>query len=87
MRKSLHGELLGSRPCHSGGKAEVLWEETGTCTRGDAGVGDQASKEGLTEIKSGRASIQQGLVRICKDSLAEAKAGGSERMRVWRMSP
>jgi len=69
------------------GKAGVLWEETGRGTRGDAGVGGQASKERLAEIKSGRATIQQGLAIICKDSLTKAKAGGSERMRVWRMSP
>jgi hypothetical protein len=56
------------------GKAEVLWEETGRGTRGDAGVGGQASKERLAEIKSGRAAIQQGLATICKDPPDEAKA-------------
>jgi len=31
------------------------------------GVGDQASNEGLTEITSGKADFQQGLVTTCKD--------------------
>jgi hypothetical protein len=56
------------------GKAEVIWEETGRGTRGDAGVGGQASKERLTEIKSGRATIQQGLATTGEDPPDEAKA-------------
>jgi len=72
--KSLHGELRERRPGHSVGKAEVLWEETGRSTRGDAEVGGQASKERLTEIKSGRATIQQGLATTCKDPPDEARA-------------
>ena len=61
------GELRESRPCQTGGKAGVLWEETGESTRGDAGVWGQASKERHAEITSGRTSIQQGLVTTCKD--------------------
>ncbi len=56
------------RPCPNGGKADVLWEETGICTIVAAGVGDQASDEGLTEIASGKADSRQGLVTTCKDS-------------------
>ena len=74
MLKSLHGELRERRPGHSVGKAEVLWEETGRGTRGDAGVGGQASKERLAEIKSGRATIQQGLATTGKDPPDEVKA-------------
>ena len=72
--KSLHGELRERRPGHSVGKAEVLWEETGRSTRGDAEVGGQASKERLAEIKSGRATIQQGLATTGKDPPDEVKA-------------
>ena len=79
--KSLHGELRERRPGHSVGKAEVLWEETGRSTRGDAEVGGQASKERFTEITSGRATIQQGLATTCKDLPDEARA---EEVGGWR---
>ncbi len=36
---------------------------------------------------SGRTIFQQGMATTCKDSLTEAKAEGSERNLVWRMSP
>jgi len=81
------GKERESRPCQIGGKAGVLWEETGKGTGGDAGVWGQASKERPAEITSGRATIQQGLAATCKDSMTEAEAGGMERMGVWRMSP
>ena len=74
MLKSLHGELRDRRPYHGEGKAEVLWEETGRSTRGDAEVGGQASKERFAAIKLGRATIQQGLATTCKDPLDEARA-------------
>jgi len=40
--------------CPNAGKAEVLWEVTGTRTAGAAGVGVQASGERWAELKSGR---------------------------------
>ncbi len=80
MRKSLHGELRERRLDHDVRKAEVLWEETGRGTGGDAEVGGQASKERLTEIKSGRATIQQGLATTCKDLPDEA---GAEEAGGW----
>jgi hypothetical protein len=42
------------RPVPNVGKADVLWEETGTCTTRAAGVGVQASRERFAEITSGR---------------------------------
>jgi hypothetical protein len=72
--KSLHGEMRERRPGHSVGKAEVLGEETGRSTRGDAEVGGRASKERHAEITSGRATIQQGLATTCKDLPNEARA-------------
>ena len=68
-----------SRPCQRGGKAGVLWEETGEGTGGDAGVWGQASKERHAEITSGRATIQQGLAATCKDppdELEDEEVGG-----------
>ncbi len=41
------------RPAHDTGKAVVLWEETGMCTTGAAGVGVQAREERFAEITSG----------------------------------
>jgi len=74
------GKSRESRPCQIGGKAGVLWEETGKGTGGDAGVWGQASKERLAEITSGRATIQQGLVTTCKDLPNET---GVEEVGGW----
>lgn len=75
------------RPGQKAGKANVLGEETGTCTLGAAGAGVQAREEGSAEITSGRACAQQRLAASCKDHPCEAmpKSGGGQR--VWRMSP
>jgi len=45
---------------------------------GSTGVGSQASTEGSTEITSGRANFQQGLVATCKDLMykGETEASG-----------
>ena len=66
--KSLYGRSE-CRPGPNVGKADVLWEETGRCITGAAGVGVQASKERFAEIGSGRAMSQQGLATTCKDPL------------------
>ena len=47
-------------PIHNVGKAVVLWEETGTCTTGTAGVGVQALGEGFAEITSGSCATSAG---------------------------
>ena len=75
------------RPSHNVGKAVVLWEETGNCTTGTAGVGVQALGEGFAEITSGRAISQQGLAATCEDPLTKAVTVGEGRDLVWRMSP
>ena len=59
------------RPDHDTGKAVVLWEETGMCTTGAAGVGVQAREERFAEITSGRCYSQQGLTATCKDLVYE----------------
>jgi hypothetical protein len=64
------------------GKAEVVREETGTCTSRAAGVRDQASGEGLVEITSGRARTQQGLTATCEDPSNEGGAEGDGREMV-----
>ena len=68
------------RPDHDTGKAVVLWEETGMCTTGAAGVGVQAREERFAEITSGRCYSQQGLTATCKDLVYEIEfeaRGGS----------
>jgi hypothetical protein len=64
-------DVARRRPGPNAGKAVVLWEETGMCTTGAAGVGVQARGERFAEITSGRANAQQGLVATCKDPQAE----------------
>src|SRR5262245_43438949 len=54
-------------------KADVLWEETGVCTRGTAGVWGHASGERSAEITPGRAKAQQGLATTCTDPLTEGQ--------------
>jgi len=44
-----------------------------------AGVGAQASEEGLVAITSRRSREQQGLMATCEDSASEAKAEAGER--------
>src|SRR5262249_5551398 len=54
------------------GKADDVEEETGKGTPRTAGIGAQAPKEGFTEITSGRARRQPGLVATCRDCTNEA---------------
>jgi hypothetical protein len=49
------------RPGPNAGKAEVVAEETASCTPRAGGVGGQARREGGAELTSGRSSSQQGL--------------------------
>ncbi len=83
-RKRVHTEVAvwdvaGSRPGCNVGKAVVLWEETGKCTTGTAGVRAQAPGEGFAEITSGRAISQQGLAATCEDPSTEAVTVGDGR--------
>ena len=70
--KSLHGRCAKRRPGPHVGKAEVLWEETGTCTTRAAGVGVQARRQRCAERTSGRSHSQQRLTATCKDRVTEA---------------
>jgi hypothetical protein len=60
------------RPGPNVGKAVVLWEETGKCTMGAAGVGVPARRERFAEITPGRSSSQPGLTATGKDSRHKA---------------
>ena len=72
--KSLKRNLTVSRPNFSVGKAAVAGEETGMCTLQTVGIGAQASQERFSELTSGRARWQQGLVATCKDFSNETKS-------------
>ena len=66
-------------PTHfSVGKAAVAEEEPGMCNLPTVVIGAQASWERFSELTSGRARWQQGLVATCKDSRNEAVAEGGE---------
>src|SRR4030095_14343096 len=54
-------------------KADVLWEETGVCTRGTAGVWVHASGERGAGITPGRAKAQQRLATTCTAPLTEGQ--------------
>ncbi len=71
--KSLSGDSQAPTYSEVVGKAEVVGEETGTCTRRAAAAQVQSSGERLAEKMSGRAIAQQGLATTCKDPYAEAK--------------
>ena len=62
------------RPGANAGKAVVLWEETGKCTMGAAGVRVLARRERFAEITSGGCYFQQGLTATCQDLLCEAES-------------
>jgi hypothetical protein len=57
--KSPSGELRDADPLSPEGKAEAVGEVMGTGTQRTAGIWAQASRDGLTEITSGRAIYQQ----------------------------
>jgi len=60
-------EVAKRRPAPNAGKAVVLWEETGKCTMGAAGVRVQARGERFAEQTPGRSFTQQGLTATCED--------------------
>lgn len=60
-------DIAKRRLVHSSRKAVVLWEVTGMCTTGAAGVWVQARRERFAEITPGRSFTQQGLTATCKD--------------------
>jgi len=64
-------DIAKCRPDLSSGKAVVLWEVTGKCTTGAAGVWVQARIERIAEITPGRSFIQQGLTATCKDLMSK----------------
>jgi len=65
--KSLKRNVTVCRPTFSVGKAAVAGEETGMCALQTVVIGAQASQERFSELTSGRARWQQGLVATCKD--------------------
>jgi hypothetical protein len=64
-------DIAKRRPGPNVGKADVLWEETGKCTTGAAGVGVQARRERFAERTSGRSYFQPGLTATGEDLLTE----------------
>ena len=75
VQKSLYGSYVVCRAVPDTAKADVLWEGTGMCTRGTAGVEVQASEERFAEITLGRSTSQQGLATTCTDPLTEGDRG------------
>jgi len=72
--KSLERNITVCRPIDLLGKAAVAEEEPGMCNLPTVGIGVQASQERFSEITSGRARWQQGLVATCEDSSTETKS-------------
>ena len=70
--KSLHGRCAKRRPGPHGGKAEVVWEETGTCTTRAAGVEGQARRQRCSESTLGRSHSQQRRAATCQARVTEA---------------
>src|SRR5262245_21770071 len=66
----------------TGGKAAVVWAETGQCTPRAAGGEVQARRDRWAERTAGRASCQQGLTATCTGLVTE---GSPEARRGWRM--
>jgi hypothetical protein len=64
-------DVAKRRPGPNAGKAEVVWEETGKCTTGAAGVGVQARRERVAGRTSGRSYSQPGLTATGEDPLTE----------------
>jgi len=64
--KSLRGTKQGADLLQAQGKAEVQREETGTSTFGAAGVGDEASRERLASVTSGRSLDQPWVVQAAQ---------------------
>jgi hypothetical protein len=66
------------RPGPHGGKAAVVWEETGMGTTRAAGGGGQARGDSCAERTSGRTTAQQGLAATCRDprTAGQPKQGG-----------
>src|SRR6516162_1724547 len=58
--KSLSGLLRDADPLSPEGKADAVGEAMGTGTQRTAGIWAQASRNRLTGITSGRATVQQG---------------------------
>ena len=52
-------DTVACRAGSNAAKADVLWEATGVCTRGTAGVWVQASGESFAEITPGTTIVQQ----------------------------
>ena len=67
------------RPGPNFGKAVILWEETGKCTTGAAGIGVEARRDRFAELTPGRSYSQQGLTATCKDRPTKAVTVGGRR--------
>src|SRR5712691_5291964 len=64
-------DMVERRPGPHGGKAAVVWEETGTSTTRAAGVEVQARRERDAEITSGRSSSQPGRTATGTDPVSK----------------
>ena len=58
--EAVEGIFAKRRPFRTVGKADVLWEETATCTTEAAGIRVLASKERFAEITTGKSYFQMG---------------------------
>jgi hypothetical protein len=74
-------DMVERRPGPHGGKAAVVWAETGRGTTRAAGGEVQARRERCAERTSGRSSSQQGLTATGTDVVS---AGRPEARRGWR---
>ena len=62
----------------TGGRPKFCEKKRVNATQSPTGVRSQASTEGSTEITSGRANSQQGLVATCKDLVYKGNTEASE---------
>ena len=79
-------EICGKPTHYPLGKADDMEEVTSKSTPYPTVAEVQTSKQGLTEITSGRPHSQQELAITCKDPPNEAEAEVGGRESGWRVS-
>ena len=87
MRKSLNGVDANRRPVQNVGKAVALWEETGKCTTGGAGVGVQARGKRIAELNVGKDPFPAGARSNLQGLSNQPRGEGGERIWVRHLSP
>ncbi len=87
MQKSLRGFKAHRRPGHIAGKAVALWEETGKCTTGGAGVGVQARGKRIAELNVGKDPFPAGARSNLQGLSNQPRGEGGETIWVRHLSP